>query len=54
MDDSEEVKALKAELAALIRKMLARNLYVEQDVSRICRGIRYEEMASLPPPEERH
>jgi hypothetical protein len=54
MEEVTEVEVLEAELVLLIRKMFVRNFYVEERVSSILRGLRYEEANNIPPLEDRH
>lgn len=49
-----EVAVLKEQLAQLVRKMFQRNIFVENEISSILRGLSYEERLALPPPCERH
>lgn len=47
MDD--DVGILRTELAILIRKLFQRNLFVQEEVDSIIRGLRYEETLARPP-----
>lgn len=49
-----DAEILEAELIVLIRKLWALNAYAPGRIDQIVRGLKYEEMASLPAPCDRH